>query len=347
MNATIALLLVQDGLTSGFIYGLLALSILLVFLVTRVLWVPSGDFLVLGALTLAVLNRGEVPGTVWMAGLLGLVTAACDTWRAWRRRDWRGWGRVVAISLGAPLVAGGLILLLAPLRPPLLVQVLLVLALVTPMGFMLYRVVFRPLADRSTLTLMILAVAVHYGMTGVALTFFGPEGFRTPPFIPGRLDVGFTRISWQLLLVVGTSAALMVALWLFVGRTLWGKALRATAVNRFGARLVGIRTETTGALAFTIAAGIGALSGVLVGPVTPLYYDSGFLVSLKGFIGAVIGGLVSFPVGVAGAMLVGIVETFASFYASALKEAIVFVLLIPFLLWRSAVETHAPEEPEA
>ena len=66
MNITIGLLLLQDGLTTGFIYALLALSILLVFLVTRVLWVPAGDFLVFGALTLAVASARQVPGTVWL-----------------------------------------------------------------------------------------------------------------------------------------------------------------------------------------------------------------------------------------------------------------------------------------
>ena len=75
MNTTIGLILLQDGLTTGFIYALLALSILLVFLVTRVLWVPAGDFLVFGALTLAILQQGQVPGTVWLCGALGLTTA--------------------------------------------------------------------------------------------------------------------------------------------------------------------------------------------------------------------------------------------------------------------------------
>ena len=95
MNTTIGLLLLQDGLTTGFIYALLALSILLVFLVTRVLWVPAGDFLVFGALTLALLQQGQVPGTVWLCGALGLTTAIVETWR------------VVALRRMARLAAGG------------------------------------------------------------------------------------------------------------------------------------------------------------------------------------------------------------------------------------------------
>lgn len=338
MNATIALLLLQDGLTSGFIYALLALSILVVFIVTRVLWVPAGEFLVFGALTLALLQQGRVPGTVWLLSALGVATALLETWRAWRRANWRGWPTLMAITLGTPLTLAAVTLWLAPLKPPMMVQIILTLALVSPIGFMLYRLAFRALADRSTLLLMFVAIAVHYALVGLGLVFFGSEGYRTPPFIPGRIDVGFTRVSWQLLLVVAASLLVMLGLWLFMGRTLMGKALRATAVNRFGARLVGVRTESMGALAFTIAALIGAFSGVLIGPVTALFYDSGFLISLKGFVGTVIAGLTSFPLAVLGAIVIGAVESFASFYASSFKEAIVFALLIPFLLWRSAVE---------
>ena len=101
-----------------------------------------------------------------------------------------------------------------------------------------------------------------------------------------------------------------------------------------------------GALAFTLAALIGAFSGILIGPVTTLYYDSGFLVGLKGFVGTVVAGMVSFPLAVLGAIVVGIVESFSYFYASAFKEAIVFGLLIPFLLWRSAVEPRSHETHE-
>ena len=346
MNATIGLLLLQDGLTTGFIYALLALSILLVFLVTRVLWVPAGDFLVFGALTLALLQQGQIPGTVWLCGALGLTTAIVETWRAWRSGEWRDWPLVAGVSLGTPVLVGGAIMLLASSKPALAVQIFLTLALIVPMGFMLYRVAFRPLADKSILILMFAAIAVHYTLVGLGLVFFGSEGYRTPPFISGRIDAGFTRISWQLLLVVATSAVVMVALWLFMGRTLWGQALRAAAVNRFGARLVGIRTEAAGALAFTIAALIGAFSGILIGPVTALFYDSGFLIALKGFVGTVIAGMASFPIAVLGAIIVGVVESFSSFYASAFKEAIVFALLIPFLLWRSAVEPRGHESQE-
>ncbi len=137
---------------------------------------------------------------------------------------------------------------------------------------------------------------------------------------------------------------LIVALYLFFERTLYGKALRATAINRVGARLMGISTTMAGKLSFLLAAIIGALSGILIAPITTVYYDTGFLIGLKGFVGAIIGGLASYPVAAAGAVLVGLLEAFSSFWASAFKEVIVFTLIIPVLLWRSLTTHHVEEE---
>jgi branched-chain amino acid transport system permease protein len=101
-----------------------------------------------------------------------------------------------------------------------------------------------------------------------------------------------------------------------------------------------------GKLSFTLAALIGALSGILVAPITTIYYDSGFLVGLKGFVGAIMGGLVSYPVAAAGALLVGMLEAYSSFWASAFKEVIVLTLIIPVLVWRSLTTHHIEEEEE-
>jgi branched-chain amino acid transport system permease protein len=88
------------------------------------------------------------------------------------------------------------------------------------------------------------------------------------------------------------------------------------------------------------------LCGVLIAPLTTVYYDSGFLIGLKGFVGAIIGGLGSYPVAAAGAVLVGLLESYSSFWASALKEVLVFTLIIPVLLWRSLTSKHVDEEEE-
>ena len=86
------------------------------------------------------------------------------------------------------------------------------------------------------------------------------------------------------------------------------------------------------------------MSGILIAPITTIYYDTGFLIALKGFVAAIIGGLASYPLAAGGAIIVGLLEAFSSFWASAYKEVIVFTLIIPVLLWRSLKSHHVEEE---
>jgi branched-chain amino acid transport system permease protein len=345
MDLSIAAFLVQDGVTNGAIYALLALALVLVFTVTRIVWIPSGEFVTYGTLTLAGLQLGKPPGTVGLLVAVAVVAALVETVATLRRREWRQLPVRLALWLGAPLLIAGAVWWAAPRALPMPMQVALTLAAVTALGPLLYRIVYQPIADASVLVLLIVSVAVHFALTGLGLWFFGPEGSRTPAFTAASFHVAQLTFSAQSLLVVATSLGLIGALYAFFGRTLYGKALRATAVNRVGARLVGISPNLAGALTFVLAALLCAFSGVLIGPITTVYYDSGFLVSLKGFVGAIIGGLVSYPLAAAGALLVGLLESFSSFWASAFKEVIVFTLIIPVLLWRS-LTTHHHEEDE-
>jgi branched-chain amino acid transport system permease protein len=345
MDLSIAAFLVQDGVTNGAIYALLALALVLVFTVTRIVWIPSGEFVTYGTLTLAGLQLGKPPGTVGLLVVVAVVAALVETVATLRRREWRQLPARLALWLGAPLLIAGAVWWAAPRALPMPMQVALTLAAVTALGPLLYRIVYQPIADASVLVLLIVSVAVHFALTGLGLWFFGPEGSRTPAFTAASFHVAQLTFSAQSLLVVATSVGLIGALYAFFGRTLYGKALRATAVNRVGARLVGISPNLAGALTFVLAALLCAFSGVLIGPITTVYYDSGFLVSLKGFVGAIIGGLVSYPLAAAGALLVGLLESFSSFWASAFKEVIVFTLIIPVLLWRS-LTTHHHEEDE-
>ncbi|MCP5268106.1 MAG: branched-chain amino acid ABC transporter permease [Zoogloeaceae bacterium] len=344
MDFQIALFLGQDGLTNGAIYALLALALVLVFAVTRVIFIPQGEFVAYGALTLASLQAGNVPATLWLVLALGVAVALLDGVQAMRHGSTRRLPRIILVNLAVPALLW-LVLGSADLATlPLLVQILLALAIVVPLGPMIYRLAYQPIAEASVLMLLIVSVAVHVVLIGLGLLFFGAEGTRTPAFTDGMLDLGVTTLQYQTLWILASSAVLIVALYVFFGRSIYGKALRATALNRTGARLMGISTTMAGKLSFTLAALIGAFSGILISPITTLYYDSGFLIGLKGFVGAIIGGLASYPVAAAGAILVGFLEAYSSFYASAYKEVIVFTLIIPVLLWRSLTSHHSEEE---
>jgi branched-chain amino acid transport system permease protein len=344
MDLQIALLLGQDGITNGAIYALLALALVLVFAVTRVIFIPQGEFVAFGALTLATLQAELVPGTLWLLSVGSALVIVVDLATAMRRRRMQGVGSTLLWYLVYPAIIVACSLYFQPGQWPLPAQILWSLAIVVPLGPILYRLAFQPLAEGSVLVLLIVSVAVHIGLVGLGLLFFGAEGSRTPAFSDGSLTVGTIDLPAQTLWVVGSSLFLILVLYQFFGRTLYGKALRATALNRTGARLMGISTNFAGRLSFFLAALIGAFSGILIAPITTIYYDTGFLVGLKGFVGAIIGGLSSYPVAAAGALLVGLLESYSSFWASAFKEVIVFTLIIPVLLWRSLTTRHVEEE---
>jgi branched-chain amino acid transport system permease protein len=344
MSATIALFLLQDGIINGAIYALLGVSLVLVFAVTRVIFVAQGEFVAWGALTLAALEAGTTPGTAWLLLFMGVSAAIQEMFRERASLTLARTGRILLTDIAGPAAMLLLVLWVAPTKPGLWLSAALTLGLIIPMGPLVYRLAFLPLANTTVLTLFIASIGVHFALSGLGLVFFGAEGFRTTPFIDANVRAGALLVKGQSLVILAVTAMLLAGLYLFFERTMLGKALRATAVNRLGARLVGIPVRSTGRIAFALAAAIGALSGMLIGSLTTIYYDSGFLIGLKGFVAAIAAGLASYPLTVAAAIGVGLLEAFSAFYASAFKEVIVFSIIIPLLIWRSLTTTHHEED---
>ena len=346
MDSTILLFIVQDGLVNGAVYALLGIALVLVFTVTRIIWIPQGDFVAFTVLTLATLQQGLFPTAAWLLLGLSVTAGALDCFRTRRALTGRLLTRIALVDLALPL---SLILIaqwLAPLRLGLAVEVALTIAILVPLGPVLYRIAFAPLADASILVLLIAAFGVHLALTGLGLLFFGPEGVRTHTLLDFIVSFGNLVVTGQNIAMVATTFVLLVVLWLMSDRTLIGKALRASAINRTGARLVGIPLAFSGMIAISIASAIGVVSGVLIGPVTTVYYDTGLMIGLKGFLASIVGAMVSYPVTVAAGFVVGLSEAFASFGLSAYKDAIVFALLIPVLLWRSLTTAEVEESDE-
>ncbi len=343
MDSQIALLLTQDGIVNGSVYALMAFALVLVFSVTRVIFIPQGELVAFGALSMAALAAGRVPGTLWLLLALAGVTLALELWR-WRRGAMVSWLPALSWAVVLPGLAALMVLVVRPTS--MLLQALTTLLLIVPLGPLLYRLVYRPMAQASVLILLIASVALHGVLVGIGLLFFGAEGSRTPAFSEARFDWGGMMVSGQSLVVVGVVLALVAGMFLFFGRTIAGKALRATAMNRIGAQLMGIPTGLAGDLSFALAGLIGAVGGLLIAPITTVYYDTGFLIGLKGFVAAIIGGLASYPLALIGALIVGLLEAFSSFWASAFKEVLVFTLIIPVLWWRSLQSRHVEDEEE-
>ena len=199
---------------------------------------------------------------------------------------------------------------------------------------LLYRVGLRPARDASPLAMIIITIGAALAVRGVALVIWGTEPYAMQPFSAGNpLQVGGAVIRLQSLWVLGTTLMLQPLLHLFFTRTMLGRSLRACAVNRLAARLVGIRADRMALLAFALSGAVGALGGVIIAPIIFATYDMGLTLSLKGFVAAVMGGLVNYPAAVAGGFLLGILESLgAGLVSSGYKDAIAFVALFIILL---------------
>ena len=343
MTPEIAALLTIDGIANGAVYALVAIGLVLIFTVTRVIFVPFGDIAALAALTLAAYEDRRTPGTPALLATLALLAATAEIITL--RRQPNKIPQALLTTLALPLATAALGWAAAGHDLPAPIRIALTLLLVLPIAPLLDRLVFRPVADASVLLLMVLAVALHFALVGILLLAFGPEGIRTTPMTETILQLGDIAIPGQTALIVAATILFSALLYAF-GRTRTGRALQAVAVNRTGARIVGIRPARAGTTAYLIGSLLAGLSGILIAPVNTVFYDTGFLLGLLAFVGAIIGGLASYPITVLGALLVGLLGSFVSFYSSAYKEVLVFALLIPVLLWRSVSTTHTEEDIE-
>ena len=156
MDFSIASILLLDGATNGAIYALLALATVLLFAVTRVIFIPQGEFVAFGALTLAMLQMGKVPGTVYFLLAMAAVAAVMEVAHGMaqgRRADLLV--KAALRVLAYPLAISAITYWAVPQQFPLPVQALLTLALVTPMGPLIYLVAYQSLADATVLVLLI------------------------------------------------------------------------------------------------------------------------------------------------------------------------------------------------
>src|SRR6266540_1075907 len=171
----------------------------------------------------------------------------------------------------------------------------------------------------------------------LALLAWGTDPRPMSAFTPGPpIELAGAIVTRQTLWVIATTVIALAALYVFFQTTALGRALRACAVNPLAARLVGISPRRMALAAFVLSGAIGALSGVVLAPITFATYDMGLMLGLKGFVGAVLGGLANPPGAVAGGLILGLLEAAATPISSAYKDALAFVVLIVVMLARPA-----------
>lgn len=244
---------------------------------------------------------------------------------------------VVNFAQGEFVMLGGMVTVFATAAGvPLPLAALLAIAVAVLVGIALHLLAIEPAKGASAVTLIIITIGASILLRGLASIVFDKRFHALPAFIPGEAwRVGGASILPQSVLVLGGAAAVVVLLWVFMSRTLLGKAMIATAANRMAARLVGINTVWIICASFAVSAAIGAIGGILVTPITLTNYDVGTLLALKGFSAAMLGGMGN-PLGaIVGGLVVGLLEAFgAGYISSAYKDAIAFlvILLVLFVM---------------
>jgi branched-chain amino acid transport system permease protein len=274
--------LVLSGLTTGSIYALVALGIVLVYKATGTINFAHGDQLMVAGFIAFTLHV--------MLGLPYLVSMA-----------------------GA--VAGGFAL-----------------------GAVAERIGFRAVLRTNLVNVVLATLGLAFVLKGVArLTWGGMSDYLAfPPLVsPEPILVGDLVLLPQQLVVTAGALAVMGAFALFFRLTTIGKAMQATADNPRAARLVGIRVERIHMLAFAVGSAVAGAGAALMAPITLLYPDIGFMLFIKGFAAAVLGGLTSLPGALLGGLAIGVVEALAAGYIhSSVQEVSAFVAIMATLVLR-------------
>jgi branched-chain amino acid transport system permease protein len=212
--------------------------------------------------------------------------------------------------------------------------------LTTIIGILVERLTIYPARSSSPITLIIITVGVYIALQGLALLVWGADAYIFPAFTTLKMADHKLRfaglvVKAQSFWIWGVTALALIGLAFFFDRTITGKAMRACAVNRLGARLVGISPEQMSMWAFGFASALGAIGGIVIAPILRPSYDMGLSLGLKGFVAAILGGLVSTPGAVLGGLLLGFLENIAAGVTKAgLKDIFAFILLILTLLFR-------------
>lgn len=220
---------------------------------------------------------------------------------------------------------------------PLLLAFAASVLVVILIGMAIERLTVNPVRSASPVTLIIITVGVSITLRGLALLIWGATPYALPEFSSGGpLNLFDAVLSRQRLWIMGTAALVLVLLYFLLERTLLGKALRACAINQRAASLMGISPSQMSLFAFALSAALGAIAGIVIAPLTLVSYDMGLMLGLKGFVAAVIGGLLSAPGAVAGGLLLGVLESLAAgLISSGLKDAIAFLVLLAVIFFRS------------
>jgi len=245
---------------------------------------------------------------------------------------------IINFAQGEFVMLGGMTAVSLHAFLPLPAAIAAAVAMTMVIGGLIEIIFIRWLEKPSVLRMVIITIGISILTREAALHLWG-EGVRALPYFTGNeitsLSLGGVRVSPQVLWALGISAVAVVLLNLFFKYTMLGREMRACAANRDAASLCGIPTRNMVTLSFVLSAGIGALAGCVVSPITQTQYSIGSGLAIKGFTVAILGGLGNSMAAVAAGFILGILESFSIWVMpTAYKDAIAISILLAMLFVR-------------
>ena len=222
-------------------------------------------------------------------------------------------------------------------RLPYVPSLLLAVGGAFVIGVLTDRIAYRPLMKEGLVSVLLATIGVSFILKGIARYLWGGKGdyLAFPPLVsPEPIRVGNVMVMSQQLVVLAAALVVMLVFFVFFKATRAGKWMQATASNPKAATLVGIRVSQVYMYTFAVGAAVAGAAAVLMAPLTLLYPDIGFVLFVKGFAAAVLGGLTSVPGAILGGLLVGVLEQLtAGFIHTTLQDVSAFIVIMFALIF--------------
>jgi branched-chain amino acid transport system permease protein len=273
---------------------------------------------------LTLIIAGIAHGSLYALVAIGLVLI-------YKTQGIVNWAHGELLMIGA--FAGYTVHVMASL--PYWLAIIVAVAVGGLVGALMNHLAFRRLIHEHHATMALVAIGFSVMLKGLARLPFGADVYTMPPILAdaGPLQIGGAIVSAQSALTIAVAVVLTSCLLLFYRYTRTGKQMQAVQQNEIGARIVGVNTNRIFSITWALAAGVGAIAGLLAGPTSLLFPDMGSEFLLKGFAAAVLGGYTSVTGAIIGGLLVGVIEMLIGGYVStAFQQVSPFLIIIVVLL---------------